>query len=480
MKRCMSKMKLQGFGTVAFCAALSSCGDGQRFGRFDAGTDAGPPPTTDYLYYWGDVSADNVFEVGRYAIATGAPETLAPDGLLNAREISAVDVSEDGSKMAIAGIPSGSTNTVINVYAADGTGTPVTVFTSPVPDVSVEKVAFSPDGLRLAFLGAFETSGGHSTEDVALFVAPSSAVNPAIRVSQDAPGGDRDVSEFRWIDDRFLAFVGDMAADGEVSAYSVEVTVPGTPRELIPASERAMFTATQAVEAGRIGLDASNRIYFLADYVNLDGEFHLYRNDRFGTDFEEVPGTALIRDGRDPASIGTFGLAPDGMTLAFTSNTTFEEIEEVFVMALSGATPRRVDSVAVFTSVFDQGPESTRALQFSPDGSRLAFAADWTLGALDADDSFAVYLLPTRPTGSRRLFGFSENSLADASEVLWAPDGNSVFARADYAAEGEHGLFQSISLLVSDQSLASTSKLAPVAGGGLAGLVVAALPSTTP
>jgi Tol biopolymer transport system component len=447
-------------------------GDG---GGTDAGSDGGGPPRTDYVYYSGDFATDGAFNVGRRNIATGINEVLAPMGLTDADDITAFAVSRDGTRLAIAGRAAPTDADVINVYAADGTGTPVTIFTAPAMGRSVDQLEFSPDGLTLAFSGPFETTGAFDNNDNALFVAPADGSGSATRVSPNVPANNLVVVEFLWVDATHLVFTGDVETNNVDSIWSVETSTPGAPVQLVPASTLAMFTTTQDIFNDAIAVDSMSRIYFGGDFVGAGGEFHLYRNVLDGSSFEEVPGTAMTRGGTMPTSVSAFGISNDGLTLAFGADATTAGIDDVFVMALSGSTPARVDAFASMAA-FGQSLDVGEPIAFSPDGTLLAFGADFALTAGDADNAFAVFVVPATGTGGARLFGVPADANLDASAVFWSPDGTEVFARADYVTNGEAELFGTTDLSTANQAIAGLLLVDSPLNGDVFRAAVASLP----
>jgi Tol biopolymer transport system component len=434
------------------------------------GDDAGPIVGTDYVYYYGDFATDGVFNVGRWDIAAAANEVLAPMGLTDADDIMAIDVSADGTRLAVAGRATATDPPVINVYAADGTGAPTTIVTGPM-DRIVEDVKFSPDGTWIAWTAAFETAGNFDDNDDALYAAPSDGSGTPTRLSPDVPANNLVVSGFTWATNTHIVFTGDVVTNNVDSIWSVEVTGPGTPVELVDSST---FPGTTQDIGELVDVDGMGRVYFVGDFAGANNEFHLYRNALDGSSFEEVTGTALT-NGDGSASVGTFGISNDGATLAFAADAPTTDKYEVYVMALATATPMQVSAITTMDS-FNQGPGFGDLLAFSPDDSTLAFVADYPLGGGDPNNAYAVWTVPTTGTGGTRLFGVPTDADLDAFQVGWAPDGAAVFARADYVTNNEGELFGTSDLTTADQAVAGLLRVDAPMDGDVLGFLVATIP----
>ena len=444
-------------------------------GGVDAGDmDGGTPTTTDYVYFRGDFATDGLENVGRMDVATMTPVSLAPSGLTDAFTIRAFAISPDGTRLAVAGTMTSGGNQVINVYAADGSGAPTTVFTAAAVDRNVVSLQFSPDSMRLAWTGAFETTGMWDSNDEALYATLADGTGTPIRLSQTVSAANMIVNAFTWIDDTHVAFMGDTETQNIDSVWSVDATAPATIVELVPATERATFTTGQDINGDLVAVDAMGRVYFKGDFVT-NGVFRLYRNNATGTGFEQVAGTMLMR-GAEEASTLTFGISADGGTLAFAANATTTNVNEIFVMALSGSTAARVDSFTSVDGSFGQGPNDTGLLVFSPDGAHIAFVADYALATGDVNNSYSVYIVPTTGTGGLRLFGAPTDAALDAVQVGWSPDSAWLLARADFNLDGEGELFGTMNLTSADQAVSGLTLVDAPTGGDVYELEVASIP----
>lgn len=147
--------------------------------------------------------------------------------------------------------------------------------------------------------------------------------------------------------------------------------------------------------------------------------------------------------------VGAWGVSNDGLQLAFARAPAGSADYEVYVMPAGGsAAARRVSA-----GNHARAPWPFDPLVFSPDGTRLAFAAQW------AQPAHEPWLLATDGSVDRRLALLpAQADVYDA--VVWAPDGAQVAFLADQT--GKLAPYR----VAADATAASPTPVWPVAATG--------------
>jgi hypothetical protein len=166
---------------------------------------------------------------------------------------------------------------------------------------------------------------------------------------------------------------------------------------------------------------------------------------------ETVPGSELVND-EGAATVGSFGVGPDGQTIAFSANSPVFGVFEVFVLDLQTSEVVRVSNLpALHGTGTLSGPALNVPIVFRADGSQVAVVADWRLSLLDKDDSFAAFVLPTGgPAGGSRVLGATQGFDLNARDVRFTRHG-SLVVRGDLVTNGAFELFVVEDTSVPDQ-----------------------------
>lgn len=424
--------------------------------------DADPgAPTGEYVYLRGDFVTAGEHVVARMDLGNRALAILPLSGLDGGTEISGLAVSPDGETIAVAGNDEPTSSSELQLYPADGSGSPVILFTTADSERRITSLRFSPDGNWVAFLADSELLGAR-----ALHVVPVDASAPAKRVSLAPVSASQDVSQFAWAPDSLtIAFLGDLVTNNVEALWTVNATVISpTPVEIVGTTE----LGSNDVQRG-LGFDSQGRLYFRTNLVSGDS-FQLFRAGIDGSNRQQVPGTALANDAGE-ATISAFRLSPDGTRVAFASESPNEETFQVFVLDLSGMAPARVSAFTPAPAMSGaRGPADN--LSWSPSGDTLTMTADWqTTTGLNND--FGVFVLPASGApGGIRIAAPTAPS-GDAFAPRFSQDGTLVVFTGDMLVDQQSDLFVAADLTTGDQDLATLRAVEAGPGGTIDAIVVA-------
>lgn len=129
-----------------------------------------------------------------------------------------------------------------------------------------------------------------------------------------------------------------------------------------------------------------------------------------------APPGATVRQVRIDTDEGTWmnvDVSPDGQSIAF------DMLGDIYVMGISGGTPRRITSGLAY----DQQP------RFSPDGRRIAFTSDRGGG-----DN--IWVMGADGTGARAI---TSETFTLLNAPAWSPDGRFIAARKHYTTQRSAG-----------------------------------------
>jgi Tol biopolymer transport system component len=436
-------------------------GSGGDGGVGGAGGEGGAMMGSQVAYYWGDFVTNDAFRVAAID-ANGVGAALALTGFEGQTDIRSVAASPDGTKIAVSGRNMAGDGYVINIYDADGSGTPLTVADATGaanPTATFSRLSWSPDGATIAFTANLDLSSSF-----VLYVVPSdgsaapTAVSPAAATNQS-------VEYTVWVDNAHLVFNGDVVTNNVDCIWSVDVTaVTPSPVELAPCST---FSTTQDVNpALRPMVDATGRVYFAGDYHAANQQFRVYRNTVDGMNLEQVPGTSIMVNSAE-ASTPTFGVSPAGDLLAFTVATDVG-LYNIYVLDLAQTTANAVTSFATPPATLDRGPDINTNLWFSPDGMIVATRSDWDA---PANDEFSLFVVPSDGSAAPVRIAAVAATGGDVFEAVFSQDGQWLFFRGDLVVDNDNEVYGTTDFVTADQSLASLLIQGVPASGDVAGLV---------
>ncbi len=410
---------------------------------------SGPVTPGGGVYTFGDLDTNNAFIAKRFTYPGPTATTLPLMGLTGGNALDALAASPDQTKIAVAGRNTNIDSRLLYIYAADGSGSPTLIADGALAmntQVTYDDLAFSPDGTMLAYTANSDTGSGRQVYVVAVTGGTPKLVSQSFGTMQSA-------FHLVWApDSQHLAYIADASADAVNGAYIVDVTAATpTPIALVPEN---MLTATQNVSGAGLGVafDSMCRVYFKSDY-QVDNTFRLYRTALDGTGLEQVPGSGLMNNNNVEVAVGAWGISHDGTKVAFGAATFANgtgNLEQVYVLPLAGGTAVAVSNVLAAPLGANSATVVSIPIAWSPDGTKLAVAADWTV-----DDDRDIYVLPTGNTpGGVRVFGTSVAN-GDAVAVGFGNDGMHLYAVADYILNNETELFATADFTTANQTLAT-------------------------
>lgn len=412
----------------------------------DDAADAGWLPRP--VCYQGDFDTDGLHESG--CVMPGPIREVVSGAGTAGVSIGAAAVSPDGQSLAMAIRQSASTKVSIRLVSIEGTTAPVQLAEAPSLGREVDQMGFSSDGAWLAFIADFDLEGTRS-----LYTVPASG-GILKRVSPNPQAG-KEVTGMAWArpkapDSRWLAFTGDLTTDGIQSLWTVEAgtSVPAP----VPVVGDSVLGADADVQPD-ITWDAARNIIFRSN-LGPDGTWALYRVSADGSVIESVANSALTNP-QGPSTIGSYGLSPDGWSVAFSANSPSADVFEVWVtnMKSSGPAVRVSAASAVAPTSGLSGPAFQLPIAWSRDGTKLAAVADWRLSTSDHDDNFSVFVLPTTaPAGGIRLLGAPQSPDRNVRELKFTDEG-ALVVRGDLVANGDFELFYLSDLTSQDQDPSS-------------------------
>ena len=417
--------------------------DGGDAGKTDGGGgDAGP---TTKLFYAGDF-ADNVTNViGRALVPVGGGAATTGTVATNSTVFA---LTPDGTKLVFASDKDVKDRFDLHVANADGTGDVVRV-TMPAAR-KVTDVAISPDGASIAYIADGETAG---QSDVYVVTLAGASAPVLVSPNGTRANVDLDAQAIAWSrDSKYVAMSGDFTTDKKNELYVVDVTA-GTPVAVAALADADIpappGTGTAGVNTGLAPIWTSGgKVCAKADLSGATpAVFRLYCANANGTGFATPMNFPAA-----PAQVGTYGISPDGATIAFSADSAAAaNAYEVFTMpADDTAAPTRVTSGTIAAPAGFRGPDFSTPLRFSPDGTKIAF-----MGDLLVDNRYELFVVAANGTATEKrvaLVGTNGDDARDIRSFAWAPDGSALAFVADHRKDNDFEVFRTLDVTTADQA----------------------------
>ena len=321
-------------------------------------------------------------------IAYRSDELTGPGGKFNLRTV----------------MPDGSGNTVVN---------PVGVGPGTVQPFSVQ---WSPDSALISYLT--NVNGAHFDLYISLANSPAS-----FNVSELAASAA--VTEYSWSPDgNHMLFRSDRLVDERYELFTRDLSgaIPGA---IVPVSGNLAGGGDRDVLAGSaVWAPNSTRIAFIADGTT-DDVYNAYTVLPNGTGLVQLNISLFDRD-----VINTPSWAPDGSRVAYRANLESSANFELYTSQATIPLSNVKVNGSLHSGDVEVGPNADSAPAWSPDSSRLVYAARQV-----ADAGARIYIgnaagvVPNQPTRISPPAG-SMVGLGDAGSV-WSPDGSRVLFTAD-------------------------------------------------
>lgn len=322
----------------------------------------------------------------------------------------------------------------LNVADADGSNA-IVVIQGGTANVEITSVALSPDGTKVAFtMDSAAVDGG-----LDLYVASTTAAATPVLVSPGRGGAVAPTLDVfpqpEWSrDSTYIAFAGDFTEDGFDQVYVTDTSaVTPTPIEVITRADITATTGARGVR-GRVLFDAANNLYFRARLTEA-GQFAIYKSDVAGA--ETVVPLPARGDATTPDA-GAFGITLDGTKLVFSADAPTLAIYDVYVATTANlAAATRITNIAAIGNA-TLNAQFTGAFAFSPDGLKVAMAANFLSGG---DNTFEPFVIALDGTATTRLAAVPTNTNQDTEVVVWA-DNTTLFAQGDIVTSNDTALYK--------------------------------------
>lgn len=320
-------------------------------------------------------------------------------------------------------------------------------------DASTDRddASFAPNNSKVAFIGDFLTDGVNE-----LFVVDLAGGIPGgpVRVNGAMPATG-DVLDFKWSpDSQQIIYVADPNTDAQNELFIVDVSgaTPGIARQISPA-----MVAGGDISQDDYWFSPDGRwVVMLAD-VRIDNTLELFIAEVLVTDQVVAAHAPLDATGDTDDNVQ---FVPDGSGLVFRSDVNAPNLEELFYVDLSGATPG--PSIQLNGTLPTGGDVELNQYGISPDGRRLFYVADQNRDA--QRELFGVRLNLFAPGAPVRLNPTLTGAGMDVLSAVWSPDSNRIAYISDELVDNETELFV---IDVSGQIASPSNRVsAPLVGVG--------------
>lgn len=439
-------------------SAEDASGEDAAQGGFDAATDAhdggldatvdadaGDAGPTTRLFYLGDYAVNNAPSIGRALVPMGA---AAPATSTIATKAGVYAVTPDGTKIVFSADVTLAGRDDLYVANADGTS-PTLLVTMARAGTSVTDILVSPDGMTVAFVADIDSAG---QSDV--YVVPLAGGAAPVRVSPARAAADAalDAQSIAWSrDSKTLAMAGDFTTDKKNELWVVDVgaATPAPVVALAAADIPLAATGTSGVSTSlRPAWTAAGKVCVKADLVGTPHTYRLYCAGANGAAFGEPTHFPAA-----PAQLGTYGLSPDGLTLAFAADSSAAPgAYEIYTMpAADSAAPARVTSGTIAAAAgTSRGPSFFLPLVFSPNGATIGFVGD-----LATDEKFELYVVVAAGGVTEKritLVGAANDDTRDVTAFAWSPDSRAIAFVGDHRKDNDFELFRTLDVTTADQA----------------------------
>jgi Tol biopolymer transport system component len=408
------------------------------------------------IWILGDFTIDNATQLGRHVLSAATTVSLALPG-----RVDAFAVAPGAQRVAVALDAEVTGRYDLWIFDADGSNpqklATMPTFTTGITTTfgGVSSIVFSPNGQQIAYLADVEHDNARD-----VWTVPAGGGTPVKRSPNRPTTNPADTQlqpkEYAWSrDSAKLAFTGDYEVDRALQLYIADLASNSTLTAVTNAQVGAPPATTNSVGAtGNIAWTSGGRLLFKAKLASDTG-FRLYGIDSGGANLAVLPNSPA-----GPGQLGSIGLSPDGLTVAFSADTLTTNAYEIYTMPVTGSVaPVRITTGTIPGSV-GQGPAFYRPLKWSPDGTQIAFIAD-----IAVNDQFDLYVVPVSGGGEIRLvaIGGATNFNQDCEDVFWSPDSSALTFYADHRSNNNAEAFRLIDLTTPLQTPVTVQSV-PVSG----------------
>ena len=420
---------------------------------------------TGEIFHYGRFVSSAVSNAGRL-VFPAVTETVLP---LGGTDVTAFDVSANGAKIVYASDATVKNRFDLRTATSDGSGAGLLVALKN-GGRSVSLARYAPDAKNVAFVSDDATANARDVYLVSLaggtpavLISPARGAGTASKLNADQVVFSRD--------GRYVAFTGDFAADNVVQLWIYD-TQTSTLTEIVSAADVGTPVGGPGGVTNPIAWDAAGRLYFTAS-LGTDGAptaFRLYMATA-AAGKQVVTGTLTNAE-----QVGSFGISPDGNTLvaSITDAAGAYPYKLYTLPAGGGATTGILAAGYTFAAGnATPNPDFAKPMVFSPDGTKIAFVADYQ--AANAD--YELFVVDAQANSTPvRLFKVTPAANRDAKWIAWSLNSSRVAFTSDEGATGAGNarLFMTNDIVTPDQVLQPV--ITTPAGGGF----VSAAPYWTP
>jgi Tol biopolymer transport system component len=230
----------------------------------------------------------------------------------------------------------------------------------------------------------------------------------------------------KWsVDSKWVGFSGDFTTDGHSQVYVVDTTA-ATPAPVTVVAD-SDITGTGVGIRGDVLFDANDNAYFRAALTDT-GTFVFYKWD--GS--QRTTLTLPMRGDNTTANVGSFAISPDGTTIVFAADAPMATAYDLYATPLANWNPIKITNATLAST----NPPFGIAPAFSPDGTQIAFVADYI-----TDQVTEPFVAPVDGSGMHRLTNVTVTN-ADAEQVSWTLAGTGVYVQGDLETNNDSTLFR--------------------------------------
>ncbi len=420
-------------GSSTFTVQVTDSGGGLATRQLTI--DVNTTVTDRWLAWVGDTRVDAVLDVVLVPLppAPVTPVVVNPTavGGIATANANAVAFSPDGTKLAYIGdfLSLGLDEVFMVDISGQMPGMPVRVSGNLVSGGVATGLRWSPDSTRIAYVAEQDTDGV-----IELYVVDVSGGAPGPSQKVNGPliaAGDVILSSVQWspTGDR-LGYLADAAVDGQDELFVATVSttgVPGTAQRV----NGALPTGTD-VNARWLWTPNGARVIYEAPQTGTATEVFL-------VDVSGAMPSAPVRLNGTLVTGGAVGTVStdvavsfDGSWVSYVADQDTDNVEEVYVVNIAGATPGTPLKVSGVMPSFGDNIN----LKWSPTANRLVYCADQQTSGV-----YEIFLVsitggtPSAPLKIHPTFPSFGRVAAGSDEILWSPDGNWVAYRADTAVD---------------------------------------------
>ncbi len=253
-------------------------------------------------------------------------------------------------------------------------------------------------------------------------------------------------------DSVYVASAGDFTVDkkSELFIADTSVAVP------VPVAALAESALPAPAGTGVVGINTGLRPIWttggkVCAKADLTGAatpvFRLYCAAANGTGFATPTHFPAL-----PAQIGSYGISPDGATLALAIDSLVTDAYEIYTMAADdSAAPVRITAgtITVAAAGAFRGPAFSIPLTYSPDATKIAFVAD-----IAFDGRNELYVVPANGAAAEKrvaLVGTAGDVERDVQTFAWSTDSLTLAFVCDHRANNDFELFRIPNVTTADQ-----------------------------